>query len=107
MKEFFIKAVFFLGINLCILTLLIILGRLTEKRLEYDPGDTESSLLAMRKGAEYGFVLLGTSHGRVFSRGSKQPAVEKLLDKSEMGDLAYRVERGAEHLWANRAHQAP
>jgi len=82
MKEFFIKAVFFLGINLCILTLLIILGRLTEKRLEYDPGDTESSLLAMRKGAEYGFVLLGTSHGRVFSRGSKQPAVEKLLDKS-------------------------
>ena len=32
--------------------------------------------------------------------------LEKLLDKSEMGDLAYRVERGAEHLGASGADKA-
>lgn len=51
-------------------------------RYDFKPGETESNLLVMKPDTHYDMVMLGTSHGREFSRHSNHARAENILGKT-------------------------
>lgn len=81
MRKFFIKAVIFAILNICITAALLyhFSGRQRDIRLKN--WETESNLLVMGENEHYDVAILGTSRGRIFSRDANHQVMEEILGK--------------------------
>lgn len=66
----------------CTALLCLALSAVPFVRFHFTNGTTESNLLVMPHGEHVGVVLLGTSHGRIFSRAGNHERVERILGES-------------------------
>jgi hypothetical protein len=78
---FIIKLFTFVGLNLCIMTILLFSfsGRHRDMHLSYE--ESESNLLTYGENEHYPVVFLGTSRGRVFSRDGNHEMIERILNR--------------------------
>ena len=78
-SRFLAKGAVFLLLNLLGLVALIGAPSAYVARQEFRNGTTESNLLMMPSGADFDLVMLGSSHGRNFSRDGNHERVEEAL----------------------------
>ncbi len=76
MKKFIINSIIFIVINLALAGAYLYL---TQNWYEYNNWNTYSSLLPMKQNTKYDLLILGSSHGRVFSSFSNHERVENIL----------------------------
>lgn len=78
MRKFLLTLLCFIAFNL---VLMILLAEYPRYRFDWSTKNTDSLLYIMTDDVQYDFVMLGTSHGKVFDRGSHEE-VEAILGKS-------------------------
>lgn len=79
MKTFVWKAAVFLGINLILLMGVLWLAREQDDDLFFHYSLTESVLNSLPENQTYDLLIMGSSHGRIFSRGPNHRVVEGIL----------------------------
>ncbi len=79
MKQFWWKTVVFAGINLLILSGVLLRAWQKDDDLFFHFSLTESVLNSLPENQEYDLLIMGSSHGRIFSRGPNHRVVEQIL----------------------------
>lgn len=88
----FIGKIVLLG---CVVSVIVFaLSSVPDWRYDFKNGGTESNLFLIPTGRRYDIVLLGTSHGRIFSRSGNHARVENILGASIL-NLSMGGGRGA------------
>jgi hypothetical protein len=75
----FIAKILLLGLIVIFCGLLV--SYVPDLRHDFKNNETESNLFVTPSNEHYGMVLLGTSHGRIFSRSGNHARVEEILGK--------------------------
>lgn len=96
---------------LTLVTLLLSLGAFWPGyRYRFDDGQTDTKLFILTEGAHHGVVILGTSHGEIFSSAGNHDRIERVLgtpvmnlSKSGKGPRIERLFLDYYHLLGNQA----
>ncbi len=81
MKRFWWKAALFTGINLIILLFVLVQAYRKDDDLFFHFSQTESVLNSLPENQAYDVLIMGSSHGRIFSRSGNHYRVEQVLGK--------------------------
>jgi len=82
MKKFWWKAALFAGINLLILLFVLVQACRKDDDLFFHYSQTESVLNSLPENQAYDVLIMGSSHGRIFSRSGNHYRVEQMLGKT-------------------------
>ena len=80
-KRFLKNISYFLLINFTIIALLLLYIDKRDNRQNFKQSETESVLYSIPENQTYDLIIMGSSHGRMFTRGKNHSNVEKLLNK--------------------------
>ena len=81
-KKFISRFLLFAGINIFLLTGSLLFIHHYENRFAWHNWDTESDISIIPENHNYGLLMMGTSHGRIFSRDNNHQRVEAILHKT-------------------------
>jgi hypothetical protein len=81
-KKFFVRALFFILLNVIVLFASLFIIRQFENKYQYQNWETDSDGLIIPDNLRKDLLILGSSHARIFTRDKNHQRVEKILQKS-------------------------